>query len=150
MSPQHALLVPAGTLTLLALLGCSRHDPNPARTVDSPVLHARPSLLERPPPPVAAAPSAAIVAEDRADAGASRRQGCQRDADCLLSCRHGAVNASWYHAALPSGEPCEDGCASKGLTASCDAGRCVAKKNGALVPECTGLTTPVTPTKRAE
>lgn len=146
MSSQHALFVAACTWLLL---GCSRHDPNPARNID-PLTPHRPSLLERPPPPVAAAPGSAVVAEDRADAGASRRQSCQRDADCLLSCRHGAVNASWYHAALPNGEACQDGCASKGLTASCAAGRCVAKKNGALVPECTGLTTPVTNAQRAE
>jgi len=150
MSPRSAPLVPACTLTLLALLGCSRHDPNPARTVDSPAPHPRPSLLERPPPPVAANPPAAVVATDASDADASRRHRCKRDAECLLSCTHGAVNADWYHAALPSGEPCEDGCAAKGLAASCEAGRCVAKKNGVLAPECTGLIKPVTPTKRAE
>jgi len=143
MSPRTALLVPAYTLTLLAL-GCSRHDPPPARNIDSTAPHAGPSLLERPPP------RSEVSSGDAVDTGARRRHRCNRDADCLLSCTYGAVNGNWYHAALPSGEACEDGCAAKGFAASCDAGRCVAKRNGVLAPECTGLVKPVPVTKRAE
>jgi hypothetical protein len=149
MSPRSALIVLACKLTLLALLGCSRHDSKAARNVET-APHAGPALLERPAPPSAATPASAVTAENAADAGIRRRHRCKRDEDCLLSCTQGAVSADWYHTALPSGEQCQDGCASKGLAASCDSGRCVAKKNGVLVPECTELVKPVPLGKRAE
>jgi hypothetical protein len=83
---------------------CSRSDPRAAPNVSAAAPRTRPA-------PLALAAASATIA---VPAGAERHA-CTKDADCLLSCFHGAVNAAWYHAAVPDGDLCEDGCASKGL-----------------------------------
>ena len=59
---------------------------------------------------------------------------CGADADCRMSCRYGAVNASWYGWGA-KGE-CKDGC-DEGRSARCEAGSCVAMQGAKGDPECT-------------
>jgi hypothetical protein len=66
------------------------------------------------------------------------RIACQHDDDCLASCRHGAVSKAWHIAAYPGEEACEDGCANKGTESPrCEAGSCVAYRDGDRHPVCT-------------
>ena len=119
--------------TSMLHVACSRKAPPAAPNVSSAVPLNPPSV----------AGAIAEPAPAASDARAATRHRCKNDEDCLLSCTHGAVNADWYKQALPDGDPCEDGCASKGLTASCTEQRCTARQHGVLVPECTGLMKPV-------
>jgi len=118
-------------LACSACSACSRSEPPPAPNVGRALpIQPRPAIAVAEPP---AASGADVEARHR----------CRSDHDCVLSCTHGAVNADWYKQAQPNGDPCEDGCASKGMTVSCEAQRCAAKQRGVLVPECTGLMKPV-------
>ena len=63
---------------------------------------------------------------------------CAADDDCWTSCTYGAVSAKWYQAADRKGSECKDGCASKGMDAKCEDGRCVAYRFGERVDHCTG------------
>jgi hypothetical protein len=118
-------------VTCLMVAACSRPEPH--------------GVLPTNPEPTSAedaSPQSSARTATNADAGPSIvdvRHSCTTDADCTLSCKHGAVNRAWYRSSLPGGEDCEDGCASKGMTAKCETGRCSAQKGGSLVPECTGL-----------
>ena len=49
---------------------------------------------------------------------------CSSDDDCRTSCRYGAVNREWY--SYGATNECKDGCASKGDSARCEGGACVA------------------------
>ena len=51
-----------------------------------------------------------------------------------MSCRYGAVNASWYSTGA-KGE-CKDGC-DEGHTTRCQSGSCVALVGTQVDPECT-------------
>lgn len=63
---------------------------------------------------------------------------CTKDDDCVNSCRHGAVSRSWWEASYPGGEPCEDGCTSKGTDPpKCRQGHCAAYFQGKPSAECT-------------
>jgi hypothetical protein len=65
---------------------------------------------------------------------------CTADNDCMSSCRHGAVSRAWHTNAYPGGEACEDGCTSKGTEAPrCESSKCVAYREGARDPVCTGV-----------
>jgi hypothetical protein len=71
---------------------------------------------------------------------------CAKDDDCVNSCRHGAVNRSWWESSYPGGEPCEDGCAAKGTDpAKCEQGECVAFFMGRRFPACTQKNETVAP-----
>jgi len=71
---------------------------------------------------------------------------CAADGDCLNSCNHGAVNATWYAERYPGGERCEDGCTSKGTEpARCIDGLCVAFRLGQRSEECTRRAAEVIP-----
>ncbi len=74
---------------------------------------------------------AALVAPQRP--GPAHR--CARDEECRMSCAWGAVNSGWF--ALADRPDCKDGCAGKGMTVRCDAGRCLALRDGQPDPECT-------------
>ncbi len=69
---------------------------------------------------------------------------CASDADCRVSCEHGAVSADWYREAFPEGDGCEDGCTSKGSESPhCEDGICVAYYKGERDRGCTkGKTLP--------
>lgn len=62
---------------------------------------------------------------------------CGADADCVLSCAYGAVNRAWADANIK--QECDDGCASKGIVARCEAGGCVAFRDGARYDGCSKL-----------
>jgi hypothetical protein len=63
---------------------------------------------------------------------------CVVDADCTTSCAHGAVSKAWYLGDRVSHDGCEDGCASKGMSARCLNAKCTEfDARGRLVPECT-------------
>jgi hypothetical protein len=64
--------------------------------------------------------------------------GCKVAADCVNSCRHGAVSRTWYRTHYPGGERCKDGCTSKGTEAPrCVAQSCVAYYKGKPSATCT-------------
>ena len=65
----------------------------------------------------------------------SQPHNCATKADCITSCRYGAVNRHWYRE--NAGEECDDGCASRGAVSSCEAGTCVSRREGELVAGCT-------------
>jgi hypothetical protein len=57
------------------------------------------------------------------------RFSCKKDADCMNSCHHGAVNVTWYEReeALPGFIECEDGCANQvSAPPRCEVATCVA------------------------
>lgn len=62
---------------------------------------------------------------------------CKSNADCLLSCKHGAVNRKWYASRPAPLDECKDGCAGKGARALCQGSLCVAVDgNGKRVESC--------------
>jgi hypothetical protein len=63
---------------------------------------------------------------------------CATDDDCSLSCMYGAVNRSWYSYSVTRDQECKDGCASKGMDAKCEQGRCLAFRRGEPSPGCSG------------
>jgi hypothetical protein len=65
----------------------------------------------------------------------SQPHNCATNADCMTSCRYGAVNRHWH--SENAGEECDDGCASRGAVSSCEAGACVSRRDGEVVVECT-------------
>lgn len=61
---------------------------------------------------------------------------CNAPADCMNSCRYGAVNRNWY--GLAQRNECKDGCAGKGSEAPrCEKGMCTAYNRGVSHPHCT-------------
>jgi len=71
---------------------------------------------------------------------------CAKDDDCVNSCRHGAVNKSWWESSYPGGEACEDGCTAKGTDpAKCEQGQCVAFYMGRRFAACTNKNESVLP-----
>jgi hypothetical protein len=64
---------------------------------------------------------------------------CNTDEDCGCSCTYGAVNSSWYSYSVDPAKECKDGCASKGMSARCEQGRCAAFRMGQPHAGCTGL-----------
>jgi hypothetical protein len=73
---------------------------------------------------------------------------CEVAADCLNSCRYGAVNAAWYHRNEASLRECEDGCANQvSGPPRCEQNVCVAyygdgigPRSGTRRDECTRRT----------
>jgi hypothetical protein len=73
---------------------------------------------------------------------------CAKDEDCVPTCKLGAVSREWYvaHELELDDWGCQDGCASKGLVARCQASSCVTidttfgKEKPA--PECTSKALP--------
>jgi predicted small lipoprotein YifL len=65
---------------------------------------------------------------------------CGDDADCICSCKFGAVNRDWYSHSVDPATECKDGCASKGMVARCEQGRCAAYFRGETEAHtgCTG------------
>ncbi|CAN5314406.1 hypothetical protein BH09MYX1_BH09MYX1_15520 [soil metagenome] len=122
---------------LAAVFGCTRADPSPsarapgasASTTNAAATPAMPSFA-------ASGPADAAAVSDG-------RHACAKDAECTLSCTHGAVNRDWYRKSHPGGEACEDGCAAKGTSVACTAGQCVAMRGGAVDSSCTGVVKPV-------
>ena len=61
---------------------------------------------------------------------------CEAAGDCMNSCAYGAVNKAWY-ASGPRSE-CKDGCVAEGYEPPrCEAGTCVAYRDGNRSPYCT-------------
>lgn len=76
----------------------------------------------------------------KAEPAAPKVHACVTDTDCIASCRHGAVSRAWHTKVYPGGEACEDGCTSKGTDAPrCESSECVAYRQGARDPVCTGV-----------
>lgn len=74
-------------------------------------------------------PSAAGLARASQALNDPKRFDCRVDTDCLNSCMHGAVNASWYRVAeqLANFPECKDGCANQtSAPPRCQEGGCVA------------------------
>lgn len=60
---------------------------------------------------------------------------CEKDADCYVSCKHGAVNRAWYDAAKLS--ECKDGCQMGTDKVKCEDKVCVAYSGTKRVDGCT-------------
>jgi len=106
------------SLLLFIAAGCSHSSP---AEPSAPPLAPAPATA--PAPPSAPAPAPANVLTD------PHRFDCQSDSDCLNSCQHGAVSATWYHRAesSPGFQECEDGCANQiSAPPRCEQGGCVA------------------------
>jgi hypothetical protein len=74
------------------------------------------------------------------DGGSVRQDqtACQSDADCHVSCWHGAVNLGWWQKAYPGDEACESGCTRPGTEAPrCEGFCCVAYAFGQPDELCT-------------
>jgi hypothetical protein len=59
---------------------------------------------------------------------------CQADGDCRLSCRYGAVSASWY--SWGARGDCKEGC-EEGRSVLCKGESCVALVGDKVDPQCT-------------
>jgi len=95
-----------------------------------PACHEKPAATPAPgaagPPPASAAQAAPAPESVLKD---PHRFDCAADADCMNSCRYGAVNSAWYLRAMkaPGYAECEDGCDNQISAAPrCEGGGCVA------------------------
>jgi hypothetical protein len=106
------------------LVACCTSSPAPkapdALTVDAGVV-AEPGAL-------APAAGATLAAEATPFA-------CGAAADCVTTCGLGAVSRTWL-TKHPGGADCEDGCASKGLSADCVGGVCSTMDGGKVDEGC--------------
>lgn len=120
--------LPAPCVALL--LACTSTSAPPSKSESAPEAEPAPT------PNVGALAKPEAVAKP----GAIDRLACAADAECMASCRHGAVTRAWHSATYPGGEACEDGCTSKGTEPPrCEAGQCVARRAGARDPQCTAV-----------
>jgi hypothetical protein len=116
-------------LLLLALSACGSDGaaPQPPREASTEPEPAAPATQPEPPAPAPAQPIPSP-------------HSCGAAEDCICSCKFGAVNRDWYSHSVDPKTECKDGCASKGMSARCEQGRCVAYFRGDPEPHtgCTG------------
>lgn len=84
---------------------------------------------------VGTAATASATTSASSSTSADAPYACEKDADCYVSCKHGAVNRAWYDAAkLPE---CKDGCQMGTDKVKCEGRVCVAYSGDNRVDGCT-------------